>query len=74
MDHVLRYLRVTYEKDASSLCTKKKYRHYVRKLTLTGIIKIVPLDPHGVVADDLKSLPALVRHHEGMTGLTGCQM
>ena len=58
MDHVLRYLRVTYEKDTSSLRTKKKYRHYVRKLTLTGIIKIVPLDPHDVVTDDLKILPA----------------
>jgi len=46
-------------------------RHYVRELALAGVIKLVPLGTHDMVADDLtKSLPApaLMRHRKVMMG------
>jgi hypothetical protein len=47
------------------------HRHYVRELVLLGLIKIIPLGTHDMVADALtKSLPApaLMRHREVMMG------
>lgn len=47
------------------------YRHHVRELALAGVIKLVALGTHDMVADALtKSLraPALVRHREVMMG------
>ena len=46
-------------------------RHYVRELALAGLIKLIPLGTHDMVADALtKSLPApaLTRHREIMMG------
>ena len=46
-------------------------RHYVRELALPGVIKLVPLDTYGMVADVLKKslpAPALVSHREVMMG------
>ena len=46
-------------------------RHYVRELALAGLVKLVPLGTHDMVADALtKSLPApaLTRHREVMMG------
>jgi hypothetical protein len=47
------------------------HRHYVRALTLSGLIKLIPLGTYDMVADALaKSLPApaLTRHREVMMG------
>ena len=46
-------------------------RHYVRELALAGVITLVPLGTHDMVADALtKSLPAptLLGHREVMIG------
>jgi hypothetical protein len=46
-------------------------RHYVRELALAGLIKLIPLGTHDMVADALtKSLPApaLTSHREIMMG------